>query len=69
MKRRHILNALKAATGPVEVPTLCRQFQATREDVYAALVSLEALGLAKPVVGLVSRKRHKSLGWVARDYH
>ena len=69
MKRRHILNALKAATGPVEVPTLCRQFQASREDVYSALVSLEALKLAQPVIGEVSRNRYKALGWVARGYH
>ena len=69
MKRRHILNVLKAATGPVEVPTLCRQFQASREDVYAALVSLEALNLARPVIGEISRNRYKALGWVARGYH
>lgn len=69
MKRRHILKALKAATGPVEVPTLCRQFQASQEDVYAALVSLEALKLARPVIGEISRNRYKSLGWVARGYH
>ena len=69
MKRRHILNALKAATGPVEVPTLCRQFQASRDDVYAALVSLEALKLARPVIGEVSSNRYKALGWVARGYH
>lgn len=69
MKRRHVLNALKAATGPVEVPTLCRQLQASQEDVYAALVSLEALKLARPVIGEVSTNRYKALGWVARGYH
>ena len=67
MKRTQVLSRLKNAAEPVQVHRLCREFGATAEAVYATLVQLEALALARPVIGEVSPSRHKCIGWVARS--
>lgn len=64
MKRSHVLQALRAAKAPVPVPTLRQQFNASAEAVYVALVSLEALKLARPVIAEPTPNRQQCIGWV-----